>query len=97
MKKIIVLGFLLLIALFTPSSKKHLTKQTDIYNKNESTEKQLLINNNNNHRMHKFDEPNQITIEISDKQQEVKQFSKHRKGKIIYTKNNTKTQNIVYE
>ena len=96
MKKIIVLGFLLLIALFTPSSKKQLTKQTDIYNKKEETEKQLLINNNN-YRMHKFDEPDQITIEIYDKKQEVKQFSRHRKGKIIYTKNNTKTQNIVYE
>jgi hypothetical protein len=96
MKKIIVLGFLLLIVLFTPSSKKQPTKQTEIYNKNEATKKQVIINNTGLHK-HKFDEPDQITIEINDKKQEVKQFSRHRKGKIIYIKNNTKTQTIVFE
>ncbi|MFV8270100.1 hypothetical protein ACNQGP_09220 [Flavobacterium sp. GT2N3] len=96
MKKIIVLGFLLLIVLFTHSSKKQLTKQSGTHNNNEATEKQLIINNTD-HRLHKFDEPIQTTIEVSDKQHAVKQFSRRRKGKIIYIKNNTKTQTIVFE
>jgi hypothetical protein len=95
MKKIIVLGSLLLIALFTYSSQKQLIKQIDIYNKNEATQKQLLINNTD-HQKHKFDKPMHITIKIYDKKQKIKPFSTNRKGKIIYIKNNKKTQTIVF-
>ena len=96
MKKIIVLGLLLFIALFSYTSKKQPEKEEDVQNKYDRNEKQLLINSNS-HSLNKFDEPLKRTIDISKKQRPVKHFSRHRKGKIIYTKNYPKTQTIAFE
>ena len=96
MKKIIFLGLLLLIALFSYSSKEQSEKQRDTQNKYGTNERQQMINRNK-HPLNKFDDPIQNTIGISDKQRPVKHFSRHRKGKIIYIKNNTKTHNTVFE
>ena len=83
MKKFITLGLLLLIALFSYTSKRQPKKQRDIPNKYEANEKQLMINRNNH------DEPIEITKGISDKQRPVNHFSGQRKGKVIYIKKNT--------
>ncbi|TDE27816.1 MULTISPECIES: hypothetical protein [Flavobacterium] len=96
MKKIILLGLLLFIALFSFSSKEQPEKQRDTQNKYDANEKQQM-NNQNKHPLNKFDDPIQTTIGLSDKQRPVKHFSRHRKGKIIYIKNNTKTHNTVFE
>ncbi len=93
MKKIIILGLLLFIALFSYTSKKQPEKQRNTQNKYDANERQLIINRRD-YPLNKFDEPIKSTIDISGKQRPVKHFSRHRKGKIIYIKNQTKTQTI---
>ncbi|MFV8392601.1 hypothetical protein [Flavobacterium sp. LB2P6] len=83
MKKIIVVGLLLMIALFSYTSKRQPKKQRDIPNKYEVNEKQLMINRNNH------DEPIEITKDISEKQRPVNHFLGQRKGKVNYPKNHT--------
>lgn len=82
MKKTTALGFLLLIALFSYTSKKNQKKQRDIPNKYEVNEKQLMINRNNHN------EPIEVTKGISAKQRPVNHFLGQRKGKVIYIKKN---------
>ncbi|MDI6051276.1 hypothetical protein QLS31_15725 [Flavobacterium sp. XS2P24] len=93
MKKIIILGLLLFIALFSYTSKKQSEKQRNTQNKYDANEKQLIINRSD-YPLNKFDEPIKNTMDISAKQRPVKHFSRHRKGKVIYIKNQTKTQTI---
>ena len=93
MKKIIVLGLLLFIASFAYTSKKQPEKQRSTQNKYDTNEKQLIINRND-YPLNTFDDAIKNTIGISAKQRPVKHFSRHRKGKIIYIKNQTKTQTI---
>ena len=88
MKKIIVLGLLIFIACFAYTSKKQLEKKRDPQNKYDVNEKQLMINRNN-HSSYKFDEPINNNLNISNKQRPVKHSSRHRKGKIIYSKTHT--------
>jgi hypothetical protein len=45
--------------------------------------------NRNNHSSYKFDEPINNNLNISNKQRPVKHSSRHRKGKIIYSKTHT--------
>ncbi len=59
----------------------------------DANEKQLIINRSD-YPLNKFDEPIKNTMDISAKQRPVKHFSRHRKGKVIYIKNQTKTQTI---
>lgn len=96
MKKIIVLGLILFIALFSYTSKKLPQKKREIQNNYEVNENQLFINSNY-HSLNKFDEPIKSPTDISKKQRPVKHFSRHRKGKIIYIKNHPKTHTIVSE
>lgn len=88
MKKIIVLGVLIFIACFAYTSKKQPEKKRDPQNKYDVNEKQLMINRNN-HSSYKFDEPINNNLNISNKQRPVKHSSRHRKGKIIYSKTHT--------
>jgi hypothetical protein len=92
MKKIIFLGLLLFVALFSYSSKELHKKQ-----RNRLLNGKQLILNRNEYLLNKFDDPIQNTTGISVKQRPVKHFSRHRKGKIIYIKNNTKTHNVIFE
>jgi hypothetical protein len=96
MKKIIVLGLLLFIASFAYTSKKQPEKQRSTQNKYDTNEKQLIINRND-YPLNTFDDAIKNTIGISAKQRPVKHFSRHRKGKIIYSKDNTKTPSFVLE
>ncbi|MGZ9735703.1 hypothetical protein [Flavobacterium sp. GNP002] len=88
MKKIIVVGLLIFIASFAYISKKQPEKKRDPQNKYDVNEKQLMINRNN-HSSYKFDEPINNTLNISNKQLPVKHSSRHRKGKIVYSKTHT--------
>ncbi len=88
MKKIIVLGLLIFIASFAYISKKQPEKKRAPQNKYDVNEKQLMINRNN-HSSYKFDEPINNNLNISKKQLPVKHSSRHRKGKIIYSKTHT--------
>ena len=96
MKKIIILGVLLFIASFTYTSKKQTEKLRDTPNKYDMNEKQVILNRND-YPLNKFDDPIKNTIGISEEETQVKHFSRHRKGKIIYTRNNTKTHTYVLE
>lgn len=96
MKKILILGLLLFIASFAYTSKKQPEKKRETQNKYDINEKQLIINRNY-YPLNKLDEPIKNTIGISEEEIPVKHFSRHRKGKIIYTRNNTKTNTYVLE
>lgn len=95
MKKIIVFGLLLFVAFFSNNSKKQPKRQRNVNHKYNVNERQQLIQTNN-HSLYKFDEPIKNSMILLNKEIPMKHFSRHRKGKIIYKKNNPINHTIVF-
>ena len=94
MKKIIILGLLLFIATFAYTSKKQPEKLRNMqYDKDEK----YPIINRNIYTLKKFDDPIENNFDLSDEKPRVKHLSRHQKGKIIYSKKNSKTNHYVLE
>ncbi|MDI5887116.1 MULTISPECIES: hypothetical protein [Flavobacterium] len=96
MKKIIALGLLLFMTLFSHTSKIQSEQKRNIQNKYDANEKQLIINRND-YPLNKFDDPIKYTMDTSAKQRPIKHFSRHRKGKIIYIQKHKKINTLVLE
>ncbi len=106
MKKNIFIGLLLFMALFSCPSKQ----QLQIHHNNVHNDNRLLEDKDNTKTLilkEKADidlftksgkaNPIQNRIGISINQHLIRHPSRHRKGKIIYIQNNTKTHNAEFE
>ncbi|MFV8347745.1 hypothetical protein [Flavobacterium sp. ZB4P13] len=106
MKKIIFIGLLLFMALFSCPSKQ----QLQIHHNNVHNDNGLLEDKDNPKTLILKEKagvdlftksgktnPTQNLIGISINQRPIRHPSRHRKGKIIYIQNNTKTHNTEFE